>query len=69
MGGAQLVRELRADEDGSGSRCAVVVCSGSRVEEAPGIADRIDCDAFCVKPVDTSLLIESLARLGVGALP
>ncbi len=69
MDGAELVRELRADEVGSGSRCAVVVCSGNRVEESQSSAERIDCDAFCMKPVDISLLIESLARLGVGAPP
>ncbi len=69
MSGAQLVRELRADEAGSSSRCAVVVCSGSLIDRAGGAAGPVDFDAFCAKPVDISLLIESLARLGVSRMP
>lgn len=65
MGGDQLVRALRAEESASGSRCAVVVCSGEALDAAGGVAERIDFDAFVVKPVDVELLIESLVRLGV----
>ena len=65
LGGAELIRRLRAEEASLGKRTPVIVCSGSTItEETP---DHLDIDARLVKPVDAALLVWTLKRLGVNA--
>jgi two-component system sensor histidine kinase EvgS len=67
MGGLDLIRTLRAEEQAAGSRTAVIVCSGSPVPSADGQAEQGLYDAYLVKPVDVSTLTDTLQRLGVVA--
>ena len=67
MGGLDLIRTLRAEEQSAGKHTAVIVCSGSPVPGADGHAEQGLYDAYLVKPVDVSTLTDTLQRLGVVA--
>ena len=67
MGGLDLIRTLRAEEQSAGRHTAVIVCSGSHVPGADGHAEHGLYDAYLVKPVDVSTLTDTLQRLGVVA--
>jgi two-component system, NarL family, sensor histidine kinase EvgS len=69
MSGLELIRSLR-DEEASAAerdRTVVIVCSGSPVPAADGVAEQRLYDAYLVKPVQVSTLTDTLARLGVAA--
>jgi CheY-like chemotaxis protein len=65
LGGAELIRRLRAEEAGRATRTPAIVCSGSAV--ADEIPDGLDIDARLVKPVDAALVVLTLQRLGLRA--
>ncbi len=65
MGGLDLIRTVRAEEQQRSTRTPVIVCSGSPVPAADEVSERVLYDAYLVKPVNVATLADTLNRLGV----
>jgi CheY-like chemotaxis protein len=63
MGGAELMERIRAEEAASGTRTALIICSGDPAPVLGAQPQRFD--AFISKPADMRVLSDTLAALGV----
>ncbi len=67
LGGQEMIRQLRAEEAGQSARTAVIICSGSELALNDDEPVATSYDAFLRKPVDVSLLADTLRGLHVAA--
>jgi two-component system, NarL family, sensor histidine kinase EvgS len=65
MGGTELMQIIRREENKTGTRTPIIVCSGSQVATFNPAGEQPLYDAYLVKPVDLQTLAATLRQLGV----